>query len=345
VDAEMTTETLTYRDRTYRRHPLSALFPVIVGEEFESLKASIHESGLRQAILLAGEGSDAVLDGWNRLRGCIATDSAARFEYAPPDADLIKISLDLNLSRRHLTAGQKAMIAAEIANVHSGFRVDRASAAPVGTPFDQGFDVSGHQPRPDPDEVPPGSPISESPHRISESSTTNEQGTIDSAPVVSLGQAAERLGIARSTAALGRRIATQGDESVKDAVRSGAIALNEAGELLKQPKDAQRAHMQKRLAEGREFSKAIQAGAKQTDKFAQLLRACKPLPADASPAQRQSAALRFTELTVIQISAAIYWASDSRNVFDTAQRQRIRIAMQHLNEAFMAADAASEITP
>jgi ParB-like chromosome segregation protein Spo0J len=117
----MSTETLTYRGRTYRRHPLSALFPIIVGEEFESLKASIHENGLRQAILLAAEGGDEVLDGWNRLRGCIETDSEARFEYAAADADLITISLDLNLSRRHLTAGQKAMIAAEIANMPKGY--------------------------------------------------------------------------------------------------------------------------------------------------------------------------------------------------------------------------------
>jgi ParB-like chromosome segregation protein Spo0J len=113
----MSTETLTYRDRTYQRHPLSALFLIIVGEEFESLKASINDNGLRQPILLAAKGSDEVLDGWNRLRGCIETAFEARFEHAAADADLIKISLDFNLSRRHLTAGQKAMIAAEIADV------------------------------------------------------------------------------------------------------------------------------------------------------------------------------------------------------------------------------------
>jgi hypothetical protein len=351
----MSTETLVYRGRTYRRHALSALFPIIVGEEFESLKASITENGLRQPILLAAEGSDEVLDGWNRLRGCIETDSEARFEHAVADADLIKISLDLNLSRRHLTAGQKAMIAAEIANMYSGFRVDRAPIEPEPLRIAQSFEVSDHQPRPDPDEVPSQGALARDDDGGGGEALTPEEihaapghaaviALEPQQPLVSLGQAAERLGIARSTAALGRRIAAQGDESVKDAVRSGAIALNEAGELLKQPKDAQRAHMEKRLAEGRTETDKTKLFNKSKDKLVALLKDCKPLPLGCAQVQAEAAKFTYVQSVFASFNAAVFWASPRRNLFSEEDRGRIEIIISALREAFNAAESDVDST-
>jgi ParB-like chromosome segregation protein Spo0J len=102
---------------TYPIHPLAELFPSIDGAEFYALVASIKAGGLRDAITIH-EG--AVIDGRNRQRACEAAGVDARYEPLPSDADPLQFVLDRNLTRRHLTESQRAMVAAKIANMKQG---------------------------------------------------------------------------------------------------------------------------------------------------------------------------------------------------------------------------------
>src|ERR1700690_225381 len=106
-------------------HPLAELFPLIEGAEFAALVASIKENGQREAIVTL---ANKILDGRNRYRACI---EAGVMPITMPytGADPVKFVLDMNLRRRHLNEGQRAMIAAALCTLVPGQRVDYASKA------------------------------------------------------------------------------------------------------------------------------------------------------------------------------------------------------------------------
>lgn len=95
-------------------HPLSELFPLMQGREFDEFVADVKANGLREPIwTYQGE----ILDGRNRWRACEATGVSHRpmREYEGDDPRAFVISL--NLHRRHLTESQRAMVAANLANM------------------------------------------------------------------------------------------------------------------------------------------------------------------------------------------------------------------------------------
>ncbi len=64
-------------ETTPKRHPISAAWPDMTPEDFQSLRDSITDGGQREpVVLLDGE----VLDGWQRLQACIAECIEPRFE-------------------------------------------------------------------------------------------------------------------------------------------------------------------------------------------------------------------------------------------------------------------------
>jgi hypothetical protein len=104
-------------------HPLALAFPVYGKQDFEKLTNDILNHGLRQPITLF-EGK--VLDGRNRVEAMRKTGKAAipavPFEGTFEQARDYVISL--NMVRRHLTTGQRAMIATELAKMPQGTRTD-----------------------------------------------------------------------------------------------------------------------------------------------------------------------------------------------------------------------------
>lgn len=94
-------------------HPAADLFPLIEGEAFDALCESIGKDGLEQDIVLTHDG--LLLDGRNRLRACYVTGQLERFKtlsemYANGYVGYV---VRLNIHRRHLSASEKAAIAAE----------------------------------------------------------------------------------------------------------------------------------------------------------------------------------------------------------------------------------------
>ena len=116
-------------------HPAAALFPVLQGADLQELADDIREHGLLEPIeLLDG----AVLDGRSRLAAC---------ELAGVEPDFTEANIDdlgptvyvvsKNLKRRHLTVGQRAVIARKMlpllareAKTRQGTRTDLGRQLP-----------------------------------------------------------------------------------------------------------------------------------------------------------------------------------------------------------------------
>ena len=107
-------------------HPLADLLPPTSAVEFVGLRAAIAANGLREPITLHRDGR--ILDGRHRARACAELGVAPQYRaFEGPDSDALAYVIDLNKSRRHLSEGQKAMLAIEVANMRQGERTDLAS--------------------------------------------------------------------------------------------------------------------------------------------------------------------------------------------------------------------------
>lgn len=90
-----------------KEHPLSEYFPMLPPEEYEQLKASIKDHGLREAIVLL---DGMILDGRNRYKACLEAEVEPRFEEYQGSNGALDFIVDMNMRRRHLEAGQKGQI-------------------------------------------------------------------------------------------------------------------------------------------------------------------------------------------------------------------------------------------
>jgi len=109
-------------------HPLCTLFPRMDGIEFDSLKADISVNGLRHPVVIH---DGFILDGGNRYRACVELGIDA--DYIDFDGDdIVSYVLSTNLHRRHMSAGQRAVIVSSATNwsvaaSHGGKRVQAAN--------------------------------------------------------------------------------------------------------------------------------------------------------------------------------------------------------------------------
>jgi ParB-like nuclease domain len=109
-------------------HPLAKLFQPLKGDEFDALVADIKANGLRNPITTY---DNKVLDGQNRYRACLSAGVEPFFDTYDGD-DPLGFVLSMNVQRRHLEEGQRALIAANVANMRQGARTDLAQpSAPV----------------------------------------------------------------------------------------------------------------------------------------------------------------------------------------------------------------------
>lgn len=114
----------------YKDHPLSSVLPLMGQMEIQELAADIQANGLRVPItLLDGQ----ILDGRNRYRACKFVDVEPRFRDFNGDGDPLSFIVSVNVKRRHLTTGQKSMVAAKIANLPSGMTKEAARSAKLPT--------------------------------------------------------------------------------------------------------------------------------------------------------------------------------------------------------------------
>ena len=96
---------------TVKPHPISEIFPVLSGPAFDSLVEDIKANGLLEDILLHPDGS--IIDGRNRYAACLKAGVEPRYRKWDGKSSLTALVLSLNLHRRHLSASQRAMVAAK----------------------------------------------------------------------------------------------------------------------------------------------------------------------------------------------------------------------------------------
>lgn len=92
-------------------HPAADLFPMIDDYEMDALVDDIKANGLREPGWLMPDG--ALLDGRNRLKACQLAGVAMEWR-TYTGSDPVAHVLSLNMRRRHLNAGQKAMVALNV---------------------------------------------------------------------------------------------------------------------------------------------------------------------------------------------------------------------------------------
>jgi hypothetical protein len=111
-------------------HELAYLFPLLEDEELQKIADDIKHNGFRpEPITLLG---GKILDGRNRYNAAnlaaykLGPDDVEHFEERYPGQDPLLFVIARNLYRRHLTAGQRACLAAEL--------YKRMAKRPVGQP-------------------------------------------------------------------------------------------------------------------------------------------------------------------------------------------------------------------
>ena len=97
----------------YARHPLSAAFPDHSPDEFKEFKADIQANGFSCPEITFHDGM--IIDGWHRAKAAIelGMESAIK-EVGMAGDNPVAFVISCNSHRRHLTPGQRSMIAAEL---------------------------------------------------------------------------------------------------------------------------------------------------------------------------------------------------------------------------------------
>lgn len=101
---------------TVKDHELASLFPLMSDEETNVLAEDIKANGQRDKIVLL---DGKILDGRNRYRACRLAKAEPEFKVYK-GTDPLGFVVSVNLHRRHLTEGQRAMVAANIATAKVG---------------------------------------------------------------------------------------------------------------------------------------------------------------------------------------------------------------------------------
>lgn len=101
---------------TYEIHPIALVLPEMSPAEYADLKADIAARGCIVPLVIY-EGK--ILDGRHRYRACRETGQPF-YEQFYTEADPAGYVLSLNLKRRNLEAGQRAMVASAMANLKKG---------------------------------------------------------------------------------------------------------------------------------------------------------------------------------------------------------------------------------
>jgi N6-adenosine-specific RNA methylase IME4 len=107
-------------------HEVVDIFPKMSDEEFAGLVDDIKKNGQREPVWVNKEG--LIIDGRNRALACknLKRAVACRVYHGGSESTLAFV-LSQNLSRRHLTESQRAMVATRIADMRQGTRTDLAS--------------------------------------------------------------------------------------------------------------------------------------------------------------------------------------------------------------------------
>jgi ParB-like chromosome segregation protein Spo0J len=178
-------------------HPVSSLFPAMTEEEYGQLKEDIREHGQHEPIRTHG---GKIIDGRHRYRACRELGIEPRVEEWPGVGSLVAYVLSLNLRRRHLSASQRAMIAAGAKDL---FEEEARQRQLAGKKQDLPINGEGGQ--------------------------SGEAAA----------QAAELLNVGPATVYKAQTVLKKGAPALQDAVTQGRLSVSAAAELADLPHEEQ----------------------------------------------------------------------------------------------------------
>jgi hypothetical protein len=88
-------------------HPTTAILPMLSDDDLADMADDIKANGLLHPIVLDRDG--VLVDGRNRLAACKLAGVEPSFTTLPDDIDPVAYILGVNIERRHLSKGQRAM--------------------------------------------------------------------------------------------------------------------------------------------------------------------------------------------------------------------------------------------
>ncbi len=204
-------------------HPIADILPRLSGDEAASLRDDIHANGLiDQIVLLDGK----ILDGRNRYAALVELDMHRQenfyveFEHVVKAAGSTAVPMDFviakNVERRHLTDSQRAMVAADFANMRQGERTDLVKPVDVGKPDgDKAIENGGEK---------------------GELDNTEPSANL---PLVSQGDAAKRLHVSERSVRSAVKVNERGTAALGQLVRDGKVAVSVAADIAELTKPEQ----------------------------------------------------------------------------------------------------------
>lgn len=107
-------------------HPAAELLPMATEQEFQIICVDVKTNGFLHPIRISK--NDLLIDGRNRLQAAWVLGIKPPIEHFDPP-DILAYVLSENVARRHLTVGQRAMLAEKIANLKRGQKTNAANHA------------------------------------------------------------------------------------------------------------------------------------------------------------------------------------------------------------------------
>lgn len=188
--------------KKYTIHPVAAMLPKLQGEEFEALAADMETNGQLEPIDVY---KDEIIDGVNRFMACESRGLEQWYrQWVPKNGQsVIGYIISKALLRRHMDTSQRAMFAAELAQLNQG----------------------QHKSKPIPIE--------------SGKFATDEQD--EETPEFSLEEASGLLNVSKRSTQDARDVLEKGSTVLQDAVKAGDVSVSDAAKIVDQPKAEQRA--------------------------------------------------------------------------------------------------------
>ena len=206
-----------------KSHPYAKLFPLITGSELEELAADIDANGLNESIVTY---QGMILDGRNRFEACALIGKKPKFTaFSGKDSEALAYVFSANLKRRHLDASQRAMVAADYANIGLGGNQHAGGSANLPT-------LSGLIPQ----EV-AASQLSVSPRAVRNAVAVKNTGIEELADAVKAGEVSVSAAaeVAKLPPAKQRAAVAKGPKGVKDAAKKSRAAKKDKPEPVSQP--------------------------------------------------------------------------------------------------------------
>ena len=231
---------MTLEHPPMQSHPAADLFPMMPAEELQELADAIAARGLKHPIVRMPDGR--ILDGRHRFIACHMAGVEPRFVTYQGD-DPLQDVLDWNLRTRHLTTGQRAVVATATKEYEARLALERKAAG--------GREAGRGRPRKD---------VADLPHPIDEPALIDDP---EPAPVAKPKRGKSRDIAGQKHGVSGRSI-QKAEQLQKEApdlyeqVASGELALDRAHRILRDRKaEKARVEQAKRDAEAREHAPNI----------------------------------------------------------------------------------------